>query len=182
MWAFWVEMNLCMFFLLFVYICCCRSNYQEGWDPLTSLTLPYCDTIISQNLDFQHIMSLLFFCLFNDLKWDVIVRYGGIVDYPYLNFISFHKRLCIAQLYWWTDRVYVQVNTHAWHILLYRYLWKISKCKKNQYFTQWNKNMLLHCDITVPTSSQSKISLRVQQWKQALYLMYYLPNKSVQFI
>jgi hypothetical protein len=49
--------------------------------------------IYNQDLDFQLHMSRCFFCffyMFNDLKWEVIVRFvdiGGIVDHQCLNFL-----------------------------------------------------------------------------------------------
>ena len=129
----WKWICACFFCCLFISVLLLQIQLSRGLGSI--------DQFSSAILSYHHKPKPWFptpyvVVVFLFVQWfKVIVCYGGIVDHHYLNFISFHKRLCIAQLYWWTDRVYVQVNTHAWHILLYRYLWKISKCKKNQYFT-----------------------------------------------
>jgi hypothetical protein len=51
---------------------------------LTGLTQPYFGACPNQDLDFQHFICVMFFFMFNDLRWQVIVCFvdiGGIVGH-----------------------------------------------------------------------------------------------------
>jgi hypothetical protein len=84
-------MNVCKFFLLFVYICVGVQDLtiivKESWDPInwfnavTFLCLSW-----AQDLDLLQIVFGM-----NDLRWEGIVCFvdmGGIVDHYCLNFFS----------------------------------------------------------------------------------------------
>ena len=88
---FWEQ--ICAGVLSFVYICIAVGDpvIKKGELTLTGLTLLHVCACPSQNQDFQRHMSWsFFFCVFNELMWEVIVRFvdvSGIVDHHGKNFL-----------------------------------------------------------------------------------------------
>ena len=103
-WSFYVEANLWMFFLLFVYIyvlsfCLLtvvgEAIIQRSWDPINMFN-PDTFLCLSQYRTWITNATSCFF-VFNCLRWEVvvcIVDIGGIVDPHWLNFL-FISYLCV---------------------------------------------------------------------------------------
>ena len=67
--------------LVVVYLYCrCRFNYQEGkvWNPLTGWTPPYFCTCFKPEPGIPS-PYVVVFLLFNDLRWEVVVHFVGVV-------------------------------------------------------------------------------------------------------
>ena len=74
MWSLWVETILCRLVTVCSYLYCPRNIFVP---------------VPRQNLDFQHNMSLAF-SMFNDLRWEAIVRFfgiGGIANHHFFNLL-----------------------------------------------------------------------------------------------
>ena len=87
--SFWVEANLCRFFIIVKYVLPLEIQSSRGEFPLTSFTLPHFCVFPKLGLDFQRHMPWSFF-VFRELRWEVIVRFvdiGGLVDHHCLNFL-----------------------------------------------------------------------------------------------
>ena len=92
--SFWVEVNLCSFFIIYFYLYChWRLSYQEGRPrfgiPLTCLTLPHFCACPKPGPGFPTSYVMVFFVL-SELRWEAIVcvvDIGGIGDHRCFYFL-----------------------------------------------------------------------------------------------
>ena len=92
-WSLWVEVNLCRFYLLFVYI-----SKAFGDSIIKKWRVPsiFFVSVLIQDMDFHWHIICHDLCVFNDWRWEVVVRFVDILwncifDRPSLLKFSFHS-------------------------------------------------------------------------------------------
>ena len=104
LWSLWVEVNLCRFYLWFVYI-----SKAFGDSIIKKWRVPsiFFVSVLIQDMDFHWHIICHDLCVFNDWRWEVVVRFVDILwncifDRPSLlkfSFYSFCLLVTIIKMY-----------------------------------------------------------------------------------
>jgi hypothetical protein len=81
---------VCTFLIVYICIDVPDPIRGEGWNPINGLTSPHFCACSKPGPGFPTSDVVGFFCMFNDLRREVIVRFGdviGIVDQHCLSFL-----------------------------------------------------------------------------------------------